>query len=180
MINCVRPVRRASLKAHQGTLLPSSFWRFLAVRRVWVSTLRCVSIPYLATVAHVRITLQRWLQGSGTSESFLVLGLILAIQSVLEDCAHEHLGRAAEDWSPATRRLLRYGVLIDADGALAVIGETETPLPDRIGRARVDLELWREVTTHMLEHDNLEQAIKAESVRQSRRPDLAGVWWQNP
>ena len=118
--------------------------------------------PYLATVAHVRITLERWLQGSWTSELSLALGLIWAIGSVLEDCAHEHVRNPGEDWSPATQRLLRYGVLIDAGGVLAVIGETEIPVPDRIRRARADLELWSEVTAPILEHENLEQAIRDE------------------
>ena len=119
--------------------------------------------PNLATVAHVRIMLERLVQGSKMPELFLVVGLIRAIEDVLEDCSQEtpKEGKLA-DWSPATERLTRFGVLIDADGGLAVMGGTEKPVPDRRRQARADLEMWREVTARILEEQNLEQAIRKE------------------
>ncbi|MGO8946744.1 MAG: hypothetical protein ACLQUY_03575 [Ktedonobacterales bacterium] len=117
--------------------------------------------PYLATVAHVRITLERVVHGSKVSESFLVVGLIRAIEDVLEDCSQEAPGGTSE-WSFASQRLLRHGVLIDSDGGLSVVGEIGAPALDQLKQARADLETWWELTEPILEEQNLDRAIHDE------------------
>jgi hypothetical protein len=113
--------------------------------------------PYLATVAHVHITLKRLIQGFKLSESSLVIGLIRAIEDVLEDCSVEP-PRGTRHWSPATQRLIKQGLLVDSDG-LTLVGDVGAPSLDQLKLARADLELWRELTAPILEEQNLERAI---------------------
>jgi hypothetical protein len=117
--------------------------------------------PYLATVARVRSTIEQLVQGTNMPEYSLVDGLIRAIDDVLVDCLHE-MPKGASGWSPATERLVRHGVLIDSDGELRVVGEHEVPADDRVKQAQADRDLWRELTTLILEGQHLEQAVQRE------------------
>ena len=117
--------------------------------------------PYLATRAHVRMTLERVVRGSKMSESFLVIGLIRAIEDVLEDCSQELRARTGER-SLATERLVRHGILSDIDGRLRVAGDTGALALDPADHARADLEMWQKQTEAILEEQNLEQSICAE------------------
>jgi hypothetical protein len=93
------------------------------------------------------------------SESFLVIGLIRAIEDVLADCLDSALAPGeTHDWSFATERLIRHGLLVDAEG-LTLVGDMGAPSLDQLRQARADLEMWRERTAPILEELNLEQAI---------------------
>jgi hypothetical protein len=119
--------------------------------------------PYLATVAHVRIMLERLVLGSKMPESFLVIGLIRAIDNVLEDCLEEVAAPGeTHDWSFATERLIHHGLLVDAAG-LTLVGDIGETSLDQLRQAQVDLEMWRELTTPILEEQNLEQARREET-----------------
>lgn len=82
--------------------------------------------PNVVTGDYVRIALERYLDLLHVRESFLVLGLIRAIDDVLEDCAIETLDESS-DWSPTAQRLLRQGLLVVTDGALAVAEDRDLP-----------------------------------------------------
>jgi hypothetical protein len=119
--------------------------------------------PYLATVAHVRIMLERLVQGSKMPESFLVIGLIRAIEDVLADCLDEAPAPGeTHHWSLATERLIQHGLLVDAEG-LTLVGDLGAPSLEQLRQARADLEMWRELTAMILEEQNLEQAIREET-----------------
>ncbi len=94
-------------------------------------------------------------------ESSLVGGLILAIDDVLVDCS-DRRPRGAWDWSPATSRLVRRGMLIDVEGVLRVAGECDMPASDRMKQARADRDRWCEATRLILEEQHLEQAVQKE------------------
>ena len=102
--------------------------------------------PYLATVAHIQITLDRLVYGFKMSESSLIIGLIRAIEDVLADCSEVPLAPGeTRHWSPATQRLIQQGLLVDADG-LTLVGDIGAPSLEQLRQARADLEMWRELT----------------------------------
>jgi hypothetical protein len=117
--------------------------------------------PDRGTVAHVRILLEQRIHRSKTSEIFLVLGLIRAIENVLEDCTHKG-AHDCSHWSLATQRLLQQGTLIVSDGELRIAGGRDESARDCRYQAQVDLDLWRERTQAILEQQNLDQAIGEE------------------
>jgi hypothetical protein len=119
--------------------------------------------PYLATVAHIQITLDRLVYGIKMSESYLIIGLIRAIENVLADCSQVPLTPGeTRHWSRATQRLIQQGLLVDADG-LTLVGDIGAPTLEQLRQARADLEMWRELTALILEEQNLEQAIHEEA-----------------
>jgi hypothetical protein len=59
-----------------------------------------------------------------------VLGVIQAMDDVLDDCASEHLDEAT-DWSIAMKRHLRSGLLVDRGGRLAIVDNCDLPALDQ-------------------------------------------------
>ena len=115
--------------------------------------------PYLATVPHIQITLDRLIYGFKLSEFSLIIGLIRAIEDVLADCSQVPLAPGeTRHWSPATQRLIQQGLLIDADG-LTLVGDIGPPSLEQLREGRADLEMWRELTALILAEQNLERAI---------------------
>ena len=115
--------------------------------------------PYLATVPHIQITLDRLIYGFKLSEFSLIIGLIRTIEDVLADCSQVPLAPGeTRHWSPATQRLIQQGLLIDADG-LTLVGDIGPPSLEQLREVRADLEMWRELTALILAEQNLERAI---------------------
>jgi hypothetical protein len=118
--------------------------------------------PYVAPAAHVQSMLERLVTGSKMPESSLIVGLIRAIENVLEDCLEEVSAPGeTHHWSPATQRLIHEGLLIDSDG-LTLVGDIGAPSLEQLRQAQADLEMWRERTILMLEEQNLEQSTREE------------------
>jgi hypothetical protein len=118
--------------------------------------------PDLATVAHVQMMLERLVNESTMPESSLIVGLIRAIENVLEDCLEEVSAPGeTRHWSPATQRLIHEGLLIDSDG-LTLVGDIRVNSPEQLRQARADLEVWRDITIVILEEQNLARAIRKE------------------
>jgi hypothetical protein len=119
--------------------------------------------PYVASAEHVHVSLERMIQGGKMSESFLIVGLIRAIEEVLEDCSRAVVPLQPSGWSSATRRLIAQGILLEsAESGLALVGESNTSLFDPEGLVRADLVRWRELTAEILADRNLEEAIQGE------------------
>jgi hypothetical protein len=99
-------------------------------------------------------------------ESFLIVGLIRAIEDVLADCSREVVPPPS-DWSPATRRLILQGILVESAGdRLALVGEGGAPSPDMETLVRDDLERWRELSAEILADPNLQDAIQEEDEKE--------------
>jgi hypothetical protein len=114
--------------------------------------------PYLATAAQVHSMLERLVHGSKMPQSSLIVGLIRAIENVLEDCLEEVSAPGqTHNWSLATERLIHHGLLVDAEG-LTLVGDSGAPSLDQLRQARADLQRWQERTAPILEEQNLEQA----------------------
>jgi len=119
--------------------------------------------PYVASAEHVHVALERMIQGGTMSESFLIVGLIRAIEEVLEDCARAVVPLQPSEWSSASRRLIAQGILLESgESGLTLVGESNTSLFEPEGLVRVDLERWRELTAEILADRNLEEAIQGE------------------
>jgi hypothetical protein len=90
-----------------------------------------------------------------------VVGLIRAIEDVLEDCSQE-ASAATVDWSLATQRLIGQGVLVDTGEVLTLVGEDPPCTVERAHGVQADLDLWRQLTALILADEHFEQAIYEE------------------
>ena len=96
------------------------------------------------------------------TESFLVLGLIRAIEDVLVDCSEEvPASGEIRHWSFASQRLIQRGLLVDLE-VFTLLGDSGAPSPNQLGQARADLEMWLELTAPIREEQNLERVIREE------------------
>jgi hypothetical protein len=143
-----------------------SFYQSPAGQSILLFTLGLIGIdpqscldPYVAPVTHVQIMLERLVNDSKMPESSLIVGLIRAIENVLEDCLEEvSAPGGTRHWSPATQRLIHEGLLIDSDG-LTLVGDIGACSLEQLRQVRADLEMWRELTIVVLEERNLQRDI---------------------